>query len=57
LPNQVGEKVAALRLDKLGAKLTETSAAQANYLHLPSTGPFKLENYHHPAGGGTSCRV
>jgi S-adenosylhomocysteine hydrolase len=31
LPKQVDEKVAALRLDKLGAKLTAPSAAQANY--------------------------
>jgi adenosylhomocysteinase len=39
------EKVAALHLDKLGVKLTALSAAQANYLKLPRSGPFKSEHY------------
>jgi S-adenosylhomocysteine hydrolase len=39
------EKVVALHLDKLGVKLTALSAAQANYLNLPRSGPFKSEHY------------
>ena len=45
LPKHLDEKVAALHLDKLGVKLTALSAAQANYLNLPSAGPFKPEHY------------
>ena len=45
LPKHLDEKVAALHLDKLGVKLTALSAAQARYLDLPSTGPFKPEHY------------
>jgi hypothetical protein len=30
----------ALHLEKLGVKLTALSAAQANYLNLPRSGPF-----------------
>src|SRR5271167_4939722 len=45
LPKHLDEKVAALHLDKLGVKLTALSAAQANYLNLPRSGPFKPEHY------------
>ena len=45
LPKNLDEKVAALHLDKLGVKLTPLSAAQADYLGLPSAGPFKPEHY------------
>ena len=45
LPKHLDEKVAALHLDKLGVKLTALSAAQANYLALPRSGPFKPEHY------------
>src|ERR1700741_2587793 len=45
LPKHLDEKVAALHLDKLGVKLTALSAAQANYLALPRSGPFKAEHY------------
>ena len=45
LPKHLDEKVAALHLDKLGVKLTALSAAQANYLSLPRSGPFKPEHY------------
>src|SRR6201995_4885800 len=45
LPKHLDEKVAALHLDKLGVKLTALSVAQANYLSLPRTGPFKPEHY------------
>jgi len=45
LPKHLDEKVAALHLDKLGVKLTALSAAQANYLNLPRSGPYKPEHY------------
>ena len=45
LPKHLDEKVAALHLDKLGVNLTSLSAAQANYLNLPRSGPFKPEHY------------
>jgi adenosylhomocysteinase len=45
LPKNLDEKVAQLHLDKLGAKLTQLSAAQAEYLGVGSTGPFKPEHY------------
>jgi len=45
LPKHLDEKVAALHLDKIGVKLTALSAAQANYLNLPRSGPFKPEHY------------
>ena len=45
LPKHLDEKVAALHLDKLGVKLTALSAAQARYLNLPHSGPFKPEHY------------
>src|SRR5579862_580513 len=45
LPKHLDEKVAALHLDKLGAKLTRLSAAQAQYLGIENTGPYKPEHY------------
>jgi adenosylhomocysteinase len=45
LPKHLDEKVAQLHLDKLGAKLTALSAAQAGYLGLPPSGPFKPDHY------------
>jgi adenosylhomocysteinase len=45
LPKHLDEKVAALHLDRLNVKLTALSAAQANYLNLPRSGPFKPEHY------------
>jgi adenosylhomocysteinase len=46
LPKHLDEKVAALHLAKVGAKLTQLSAKQAEYLGLPSAhGPFKHELY------------
>jgi adenosylhomocysteinase len=45
LPMHLDEKVAALHLDKLGVKMTALSLAQANYLNLPRSGPFKPEHY------------
>ena len=43
-PKHLDERVAALHLDKLGVKLTALSAAQANYLNLRRSGPFKPEH-------------
>ena len=45
LPKALDEKVARLHLDKLGAKLTKLTAAQAEYLGVPVEGPFKPEHY------------
>jgi adenosylhomocysteinase len=45
LPKHLDEKVARLHLGKLGVKLTELSAKQADYIGVPRTGPFKPEHY------------
>ena len=45
LPKHLDEKVARLHLGKLGAKLTELSAAQAKYISVPQAGPFKPDHY------------
>jgi len=45
LPKHLDEKVATLHLDKLGVKLTKLSPAQAGYLGLDRSGPFKPEHY------------
>jgi adenosylhomocysteinase len=45
LPRHLDEKVAALHLAKVGAKLTTLSRKQANYLGLNQNGPFKHELY------------
>ena len=45
LPKHLDEKVAALHLGKLGAKLTKLTKAQSEYLGIPQEGPFKPENY------------
>ena len=45
LPKHLDEKVARLHLDKLGAKLTELSDAQATYIGVAPQGPFKAEHY------------
>jgi adenosylhomocysteinase len=45
LPKHLDEKVAALHLDKIGAKLTKLTPVQAAYLGLPRTGPFKPDHY------------
>ncbi len=34
-----------LRLAKLGAKLTTLSKEQADYIGVPTAGPFKPDNY------------
>jgi adenosylhomocysteinase len=45
LPRHLDEKVAALHLDKIGAKLTELREDQANYIGVEQQGPFKSEEY------------
>lgn len=45
LPKHLDEKVAALHLDRLGAKLTQLSKEQADYIGVPEAGPFKGEQY------------
>jgi adenosylhomocysteinase len=45
LPKHLDEKVAALHLGKVGAKLTQLSAAQAAYIGVEQAGPFKPEQY------------
>jgi len=45
LPKHLDEKVAALHLEKLGARLTKLTAAQAEYLGLEDAGPYKPEHY------------
>ena len=39
------EEVAALHLEHLGVKLTKLSPAQAEYLGIPSEGPYKPDHY------------
>ena len=45
LPKHLDEKVAALHLEKLGVKLTTLSQQQADYIGVPTTGPFKPDHY------------
>ncbi|MEX2616027.1 MAG: adenosylhomocysteinase [Alphaproteobacteria bacterium] len=45
LPKHLDEKVATLHLKKLGVELTALSAAQAKYLGLSQSGPFKPDHY------------
>jgi len=45
LPKHLDEKVALLHLGKLNAKLTTMSKAQADYIGVPPTGPFKPDHY------------
>jgi len=45
LPKHLDEKVAALHLEKLGVKLTKLSKKQADYIGVPTEGPFKADHY------------
>ncbi|KAK6161684.1 hypothetical protein DH2020_005065 [Rehmannia glutinosa] len=47
LPKHLDEKVAALHLGKLGAKLTKLSKEQADYISVPVEGPYKPPHYRH----------
>ena len=45
LPKHLDEKVASLHLGRLGAKLTQLTDDQAEYLGIKQEGPFKPEHY------------
>ncbi|KAI3430441.1 hypothetical protein D9Q98_005036 [Chlorella vulgaris] len=45
LPKHLDEKVAALHLAKLGARLTKLTPEQATYINVPVEGPFKPTLY------------
>ncbi|XP_027167275.1 adenosylhomocysteinase [Coffea eugenioides] len=45
LPKHLDEKVAALHLGKLGAKLTKLTSGQAAYINVPVEGPYKPPQY------------
>ncbi len=45
LPKHLDEKVAALHLAKVGAKLTKMTPAQAEYIGVAPAGPFKHDLY------------
>ncbi len=45
LPKHLDEKVARLHLGKIGVELDELSTAQAEYLGIPQSGPFKSDLY------------
>ena len=45
LPRHLDEEVARLHLDHVGAKLTELSKDQADYIGVPVDGPYKRDDY------------
>jgi len=45
LPKILDEEVARLHLDKVGAKLTELTSEQADYISVDQKGPFKNDTY------------
>ena len=45
LPKHLDEKVARLHLSKVGAQLEELTDAQATYLGIPVSGPYKADHY------------
>jgi adenosylhomocysteinase len=45
LPKHLDEKVARLHLDALGAKLTELTKEQAEYIGVDVAGPYKPDHY------------
>ena len=45
LPKALDEKVARLHLDHLGARLTELTEEQADYINVSVDGPYKPEHY------------
>ena len=45
LPKQLDEKVARLHLSNLGAKLTDLTPQQAEYMSVSAEGPFKPAHY------------
>merc|ERR1712164_74790 len=45
LPKELDEKVAALHLPALGAKLTVLTKEQSDYVDIPINGPYKPDTY------------
>jgi adenosylhomocysteinase len=45
LPKHLDEEVARLHLAKVGAKLTQLTPDQADYIGVPVEGPFKADHY------------
>jgi len=45
LPKHLDEKVAALHLEQIGARLTKLTKKQAGYLGVSQSGPFKPDHY------------
>jgi len=45
LPKHLDEKVAELHLERIGAKLTRLTKAQADYIGVEVDGPFKPDHY------------
>jgi adenosylhomocysteinase len=45
LPKYLDEEVARLHLEQLGVKLTKLTESQADYIGVPSEGPYKPEHY------------
>jgi adenosylhomocysteinase len=45
LPKELDEQVARFHLDALGVRVTTLTAAQADYLGVPVTGPYKPDHY------------
>src|SRR5579875_1805400 len=45
LPKKLDEEVARLHLEKIGVKLTRLTPKQADYLGVPTEGPFKPDHY------------
>ena len=45
LPKKLDEEVARLHLEKIGAKLTKLTPAQAEYIGVPVEGPYKADHY------------
>ena len=45
LPKNLDEKVARLHLKRIGAHLTELTAAQAKYISVDQNGPYKPQHY------------
>ena len=45
LPKHLDEKVAALHLEQIGARLTKLTPRQAEYLGISPKGPFKPDHY------------
>jgi len=45
LPKKLDEEVARLHLEKIGVRLTKLTRKQADYLGVPTDGPYKAEHY------------